>query len=655
MCPTIELSQSMLSVSQLLSSICHHFFQAVLQLATMTSKSDHKKAGSEAQNNADEKARREELVEAKIRAVRKKNEELMKRQLEIEEDRRNANKYSEMAVKKHHEHAASGVAKESPVAGSGRGRGRGLMLQEMRKETLKAKQWEAKRRENIKREEEERNRTSKTTGSSRFLVDDDRVDMSRTTGRNEHSWGGTNFNKVVNRVQREKEGFRSGRSKGNIEMTMSGKERQQYYQWREERMKIDEERKTRQKKAGNWSRAWDQKKTWDSRKKMWVYEDDDDYNDARRRKESDSSEDWGNDSRNSRQVDRGRGKGERGSRQAFIRHDDRKMEASEEWGETSEEGVSHNNESGSKNETDTKFNHQHGAVSGLGVGEDWEEEMPVTSDNKVESSTISTESDHVESNTPEPPKELEQTRERNDPEANDQHNNSRDSHKEPEPVTAETSDLSQRDAPKPQRQVKQRRNVHTSDVNEQLEIRDSHKEQESALEEMPPSDKNSLHEPLTSNKESLVTDKDQEHLHMESQVVSDGPESGDGDGESNNRVSCTMGNDRADTEPETTVDEQQATTNISNSIEEVNRTNESEDAHRNSSRAQKANLPKLVTKVDKKVTFDTSEKNDPKEESESKDTAVSLEIPPTPDFLKVDKGVDWGDFEIDEEELVERW
>ena len=138
----------------------------------MTSKIDHKQADSQAMDTADEKARKEELVEARIKMMRKKNEELMKRQQEIEEDRRNANKYSEMVVIKKH---VSGVIKESPGAGRGRGRGRGLMLEEMRKETLKAKQWEAKRRENILKEEQERNRrsNSKTSSSvSRFLADD---------------------------------------------------------------------------------------------------------------------------------------------------------------------------------------------------------------------------------------------------------------------------------------------------------------------------------------------------------------------------------------------------------------------------------------------------------------------------------------------------
>lgn len=135
--------------------------------------------------------------------------------------------------------------------------------------------------------------------------------MLKMLGRNEYFWGGVNFNKVVNRMYREKESFKLGRSKGNIEMIMFGRERRQYCQWKEERTKIDEERKVRQKKVGNWSRVWDQRKIWDLRKKMWVYEDDvGNYNEGiRRSQESDSFEDWGSDNRSSR-TDRGRERGE---------------------------------------------------------------------------------------------------------------------------------------------------------------------------------------------------------------------------------------------------------------------------------------------------------------------------------------------------------
>lgn len=619
----------------------------------MTSKIDHKQAGSEPQDNADEKARKEELVEARIRMMKKKNEELMKRQQEIEEDRRNANKYSEMVVIK--KHVASGVVKESPATGRGRGRGRGLMLEEMRKETLKAKQWEAKRRENVQKEEQERYRGSggkTSTSTSRFLADDSRVDMSRATGRNEHSWGGANFNKVVNRMQREKEGFRSGRSEGNIEMTMSGKERQQYYQWREERTKIDEDRKARQKKAGNWSRAWDQRKIWDSRKKMWVYEDDADHHNEgrRRRQESNSSEDWGSDNRSGRRDNRGQGKGEQGSKQGFLRHG-QEIEATEEWGETSEEKVKlQKTLPGSKTETGDTLRNQPSAVGGLG-STDWEEEIPPVQEKENSYITKEAMSDHPHSDALTSQRELKQKREVNDSEANDQHNDNRDSHKGQESATEVTRDQSHcSDAPKPQRELTQKK-LNDSVANDNLNSKDSHTEQLlSVTETMSTSDEKDVHEPPTGNKESAVADKVHEHIHTESKVISDYLPSGNGDGDGENITVITDDN-KGTSLPNMSVDKKQDKSNLGHSMEKV-RTNEGEDIASNSSQAHKANLPKLVTKIDKKVTFDTEE-NDCKKDSESK--AVSLDFPPTPDFLKVDRSIDWGDVEVDENEVVERW
>lgn len=605
----------------------------------MTSKIDHKQAESRPKDNADEKAKTEELVEARIKMMRKKNEELMKRQQEIEEDRRNANKYSEMVVIKKH---ASGVIKESP--GTGRGRGRGLLLEEMRKETLKAKQWEAKRRENILKEEQERNQrsSSKTSSSpSRFLGDDSRVDMSKMSGRNEHSWGGANFNKAANRMHREKESFKSGRSKGNIEMTMSGRERRQYCQWKEERTKIDEERKARQKKAGNWSRAWDQRKIWDARKKMWAYEDDaSNHNEGtRRRQESDSSEDWGSDNKSSR-TDRGRERGEQGSRQGFPQHHDQEIEETEDWGDNSEKTVIQNKLPELKTETDdAKRNQPCSTVDRLG-STDWEVETPTPQQKEISCIAKEAICDHPHGNALSSQRELKLTGEmKNDSVANDQHNNSQDSHKSQESATRVTSDHSHSNAPKPQGEPSQKE-LNDTEVNDDLiNSNDSHKELGLATEKMSTTHENDVLEPPTGDKESDVADKVHEHIHKESKAISDHIPSGDGD-------------DKVTSLP---VKEKQDTTNLSHPVESV-QTNDGKDNVSDSSQVHvhKANLPKLVTKIDKKVTFDTEE-NDYKPDSESKEMAVSLDIPPTPDFLKLDHNVDWGDVEVDEDEVVERW
>lgn len=61
-------------------------------------------------------------------------------------------------------------------------------------------------------------------------------------------------------------------------------------------------------------------------------------------------------------------------------------------------------------------------------------------------------------------------------------------------------------------------------------------------------------------------------------------------------------------------------------------------------------LPKLVSKVEKKVSFDSSE-SDQARGNETQDTPSEAigDIPPTPDFLKYDHSLEWGDVEIDEE------
>ena len=594
----------------------------------MTSEIDQKQAGSKPQDTADEKAKKEELVEARIRMMRKKNEELIKRQQEIEEDRRNANKYSEMVVIKKH---VSGVLKESPT--TGRGRGRGLMLEEMRKETLKAKQWEAKRRENVLKEEQERNQRSSGKASnspSRFLADDRRVDMSRAPGRNEHSWGGANFNKAANRMHREKEGFRSDRSKGNIEMTMSGKERHQYYKWREERTQIDEERKARQKKAGNWSRAWDQRKVWDSKKNMWQYEDDDDddQNEGRRRRQpSNSSEVWGSDNRSKRMDNRSHGKGEQGSWQGFSQHHDQEMAATEDWGDTSEKSVIQNKLPGSKTETDNKsIRNQSKAVAGLS-STNWEVEIPTVQEK--ENSDIAKEAvnEHPHSNALTSQGELKETKDGDDSVANDQHTNGGDS------ATELTSDHPHSSAPKSQREPRQKQ-LNDAVVNSNLtSSRDSRKEQGFATEKMSTSDENVEHESPTGDKETKATS---EHLP-----------SGDSYGAN---VEAIAEDVKSTSLP---VDEKQDTTKLGHSVENV-QTSEGEDNGSKSSQMHKANLPKLVAKVGRKVSFDTEE-SDFKTDSESKEREISLDIPPTPDFLKVDNNIEWGDIEVDEDEVVERW
>lgn len=649
----------------------------------MTSKPNQK------ENNSDEeKAKKEELVEARMRMIRKKNEELLRRQKEIEEDRKNADMYSEMAAKKNPgSFPSTGVNKEVAGTGLGRGRGRGLMLREMRKETLKAKQWEAKRRENIQKEEEERKKKAESSSpTSRFLVDNDRVDMSKTSGRNERSWGGASFNQVINRVQREKEGSRPGRSKGNIELTMSGKERREYSQWKEERSRIDEERKARQKKTGNWSRAWDQTKAWDSRKKMWVNENDNDdsFRNTRRR-DSDDADDWGSDNRN-RRRDHGRQEWDRRgprSNSRFAQHDDREV-----WGETSEKKVvAHIDSSRGKpvKEEDWGDTGENKSVEKSNSGgmmafeEDWGDDsnentndinhtdpangMPVTEEcGQIEESKVikHTDSgriqlteekcDKITKEAPAEPKALGSTTEEeaimSHPHDKTMSNPSLGEKQRNELCTTESKEITNTPMeehthhgvdPKPQREfVRQRRRLLDSDGSDQ--VKDS--------KELAPVKEFTQDRKLFDKKDrSEVVTVTHEHADVK-QGNQDEISSTDEITERKNPIDAE---NRDSLSKSVLDDKNQGTTIIPNVLPtEKEKTDKVDGTITHKSGAEKAHLPKINIKVEKKVTFDSEENETVKETNAEDSPSLNIgDIPPTPDFLKIDHNLEWGDIEVD--------
>ena len=656
----------------------------------MTSKPKQKENSSETDHAAgdEEKAKKEELVEARMRMIRKKNEELLRRQKEIEEDRKNADMYSEMAAKKNPgSFPSTGVNKEVAGTGLGRGRGRGLMLREMRKETLKAKQWEAKRRENIQKEEEERKKKAESSSpTSRFLVDNDRVDMSKTSGRNERSWGGASFNQVINRVQREKEGSRPGRNKGNIELTMSGKERREYSQWKEERSRIDEERKARQKKTGNWSRAWDQTKSWDSRKKMWVNENDNDdsFRNTRRR-DSDDADDWGSDNRN-RRRDHGRQEWDRRgprSNSRFAQHDDRGV-----WGETSEKKVvAHIDSSRGKpvKEEDWGDTGENKSVEKSNSGgmmafeEDWGDDsnentndinhtdpangMPVTEEcGQIEESKVikHTDSgriqlteekcDKITKEAPAEPKALGSTTEEeaimSHPHDKTMSNPSLGEKQRNELCTTESKEITNTPIeehthhgvdPKPQREfVKQRRRLLNSDGSDQ--VKDS--------KELAPVKEFTQDRKLFDKKDrSEVFTVTHEHADVK-QGNQDEISSTDEITERKNPIDAE---NRDSLSKSVLDDKNQGTTIIPNVLPtEKEKTDKVDGTITHKSGAEKAHLPKINIKVEKKVTFDSEENETVKETNAEDSPSLNIgDIPPTPDFLKIDHNLEWGDIEVD--------
>ena len=664
----------------------------------MTSKPKQKENSSETDHAAgdEEKAKKEELVEARMRMIRKKNEELLRRQKEIEEDRKNADMYSEMAAKKNPgSFPSTGVNKEVAGTGLGRGRGRGLMLREMRKETLKAKQWEAKRRENIQKEEEERKKKAESSSpTSRFLVDNDRVDMSKTSGRNERSWGGASFNQVINRVQREKEGSRPGHNKGNIELTMSGKERREYSQWKEERSRIDEERKARQKKTGNWSRAWDQTKSWDSRKKMWVNENDNDdsFRNTRRR-DSDDADDWGSDNMN-RRRDHGRQEWDRRgprSNSRFAQHDDREV-----WGETSEKKVvAHIDTSGGKpvKEEDWGDTGENRSVEKSNSGgmmafeEDWGDDstentkdinhtdpangMPVTEErgqikeSKVIKHTDSgriqltdEKGDKITKEALAVPKALGSTTEE---EAVMSHppdkTMSNPSLGEKQLCTTESKEITNTPMeehthhgvdPKPQREfVKQRRRLLNSDGSDQVKDSKELAPVKEFTQDRTLFDKKDRSEVVAVTHEHAdVKHGDQDEISSTSEITEMklSHQDREGNGEKN-----PIDAENRDSLPKNVLDDKNQGTTIPNVLPtEKEKAVKVDGTITHKSAAEKAHLPKINTKVEKKVTFDSEENENFKETNAEDSPSLNIgDIPPTPDFLKIDHNLEWGDIEVD--------
>lgn len=625
--------------------------------STMTSKTDSNKAVSDAQK-AEEKASKEELVEAKMRIIRKKNEELMRRQKEIEEDRKNADVYSKLVeIKKQHGDALSGVSNDSSqpegVAGRGQGRGRGLMLQEMRKETLKAKQWEAKRKENVMREEEERKQGRSSNSASRFLVDDRRVDMSKMAGRNEHSWGGANFGKAASRMQREKEGFRSDRSRDNMVMHMSGRERQQYHEWKDERRKIDEERRARQKKAGNWSRTWDQKKVWDARRRMWVFEESEgSAKDVRRYDGHGSAQDWGNDSRGNNYY--GENRGRKGG--GFRHYDNHETQASEIQRNSNRSEVLENKRTGSKTERGALEKEKHnrdGTANGESLGkENWEEERskPVTQKKEEKSADAALKTSTEISQRigqPKPQRERRQRRKTKECDINEDNQNNQESVADKEVTSNEPHSKTPH---------------HELGEKAQDDLQDSQEQPESTTtEELSSSDASALHESSGDKKGPAVVCRDQvNNLHEENAETQVDPEHTDTGEIAHEKATVTTDSDTGKKShlPENPADEKQDTSN------DQSTQNEQKDHSANSARndltpVQKANLPKL--KVDEKVSFDTEESNQKMDadrdvtSTTQASTSVVADIPPTPDFLKLEEDINWGEIEIDEEGIVERW
>uniref|UniRef100_A0A4W3JKE1 Coiled-coil domain-containing protein 9-like n=1 Tax=Callorhinchus milii TaxID=7868 RepID=A0A4W3JKE1_CALMI len=192
-------------------------------------------------------------LDKRIEALRKKNEALMKRYQEIEEDKKRAelegmaittrkNKPETLTItitkapnEKRVVSEKRGVGRPSSLkgfevddVGQRFSIGRGHRLRKFVVEESKAKEWEERRKHNIEKMNEEMEEIAEYERSRRE--------------------GGKHANK----------------STVDMTLSMTGRERAEYARWKKERDQIDQERLARHKNSkGEWKRAWDANKSED--------------------------------------------------------------------------------------------------------------------------------------------------------------------------------------------------------------------------------------------------------------------------------------------------------------------------------------------------------------------------------------------------------
>ncbi|XP_067847197.1 coiled-coil domain-containing protein 9-like isoform X5 [Heptranchias perlo] len=251
-------------------------------------------------------------LDKKIEALRKKNEALMKRYREIEEDKKRAelegmavttrkNKPENLTItitkapnekrvvsEKRVFGGASSLKGCEAVAGQRFSVGRGQRLRKFVVEESKAKDWEERRKQNIEKMNDEMEKIAEYERSRqegkvdknpvRNFLDDRRRsgplpegDKKVGSRRNVRNWGGPDFQMVKSGIENKRweKGWQEGgmpAQKGTVDMTMlmTGRERAEYVRWKKEREQIDQERLARHKNSrGEWKRAWDANKTED--------------------------------------------------------------------------------------------------------------------------------------------------------------------------------------------------------------------------------------------------------------------------------------------------------------------------------------------------------------------------------------------------------
>ena len=335
-------------------------------------------------------------------------------------------------------------------------------------------------------------------------------------------------------------------------------------------------------------------------------------------------------------------------------HDDHGMQAGKEWGETTESKDSHQEEEwGKSDERKVSQHDKEWGKNSENQGNQYEEVQSKVTEN----------SRTVENNAPQCEAEWGETGERvvpdkavsKDPDLSDNQQHqaavsgpcpSTENSKEGTDTTVEvTSKTTPQDVPEPQRELMQS----DSAENDSVEV-------VSPVNEIqPPLDKEDSPDFVKDKQQFASVNKTPDEKFQTEAVHA--PESEVLEYERNNcdkqiimdtSVAGTLkGSGR-------TTNERDDTASVPVHCIDREQTSEGEATAPHASITQKAaNLPKLNTKGDKKVTFDSEENEQVKNNDSQNTSSVTIgDIPPTPDFLKFDHSLQWGDIEIDDEDSV---
>ena len=244
-------------------------------------------------------AAEETRIDKRIMEIRKKNEEMLRRLEEVENDRTNSgtygkscriiqegirNTFSQTSIAANSEGARndrSGCSDTSNYGFAARTRGRARVRSTERENSseLGWRRHADSRREFLDKDamkritrEEQRVRNiliSEAELQEMYRVDNARIEVTHSEKTEEQMWKVRAQRRQATRGKQKSFSFVNEQKNSRVSIT--GKEEESYDEWKSERNKIEAERLKRSKKAeGTWKREWDREKVWNETMEEWV-------------------------------------------------------------------------------------------------------------------------------------------------------------------------------------------------------------------------------------------------------------------------------------------------------------------------------------------------------------------------------------------------